>query len=188
MGRDDLLDEPRPRRFQLVRREDVSGMSGTGIVAEGIKFRDGKCAYRWLTAPGTTQIAESPHDIQHIHGHNGRTELRYLDDREHEPGEEKSLAEIYDERNLLAVAFAELAYQHVAPGFSGGWHPPTDADDADAAEWAVVWAALPAGQVSWHVPRSLVEGTDLIQASLDYDGHTPEEKNQRLVSFARGDW
>ena len=34
------------RRFLLLREEDISGVSGTGIVAEGIEFYDGVCALR----------------------------------------------------------------------------------------------------------------------------------------------
>lgn len=79
-SKDQLLDEPQPSRFQLVRHSDSTGLSGTGIVAEGIRFRDGQCVYRWLTAPGTTQIAEQWQDIEHIHGHNGKTSIRWLDD------------------------------------------------------------------------------------------------------------
>ena len=32
--------------FQLHRHEDESGVSGTGIVAEGVQFSDGKCALK----------------------------------------------------------------------------------------------------------------------------------------------
>jgi hypothetical protein len=37
------------RLFTLDRKEDVSGTSGIGIVAEGIEFSNGKCALAWLT-------------------------------------------------------------------------------------------------------------------------------------------
>lgn len=30
------------RRFELHREEDVSGVSGTGVVAEGVAFSDGR--------------------------------------------------------------------------------------------------------------------------------------------------
>jgi len=178
----DLLDEPRPRRFQLVRREDVSGMSGTGVVAEGIEFRDDMVAYRWLTAPGTTQIADSIHDVTHIHGHNGKTTVRWLDDPD-PPGEGKTLGEVYDDRNLLALAFAALADRvDVADEWAGGWHLP-DADDADADEWAIVWAETPAGQVSWHVPITQARAGGLPRERLEWDGHTRTEKNARLATL-----
>lgn len=82
-----LLSKPAPRRFQLLRIEDASGVSGTGVVAEGIRFRDGFAVYRWLTAPATTQFADSIHDIQRIHGHDYRTVINWLDDEPEDLGE-----------------------------------------------------------------------------------------------------
>lgn len=70
------------RRFQLHRHRDVGGLSGTGIVAEGIRFGDGQCAYRWLTSPCTTQIAPSITAVKSIHGHGGKTKIHWLDDEQ----------------------------------------------------------------------------------------------------------
>jgi len=42
------------RRFHLRRIEDESGVSGTGIVTEGIQFSDGTCAMRWMTDTSST--------------------------------------------------------------------------------------------------------------------------------------
>lgn len=68
------------RRFVLVRHQDVSGVSGTGIVAEGVRFSDGVVALRWLRAPHATNIYPSVGQLLAVHGHNGLTELRWLDD------------------------------------------------------------------------------------------------------------
>lgn len=182
--RDSLLDEPKPRRFQLVRRVDESGMSGTGIVSEGLEHRDGTCVYRWLTAPATTQVADSIHDITHIHGHNGKTTVRWLDG-ENEPGEQKTISQVYQDRNALAVAFSKLADEIGRTRYAGGWRKP-DADDADAEEWSIVWADTPAGSVSWHVPRLLVDATALEETPHEWDGHDRKEKNRRLVGLAEG--
>ena len=67
------------RRFQLVRSEDVSGSSGTGIVAQGVEFDDGTAAMHWLVAPSSTTLYGSTTDIVTIHGHEGRTVLQFLD-------------------------------------------------------------------------------------------------------------
>lgn len=197
-SRDQLLNEPRPRRFQLYRRRDATGMSGTGIVAEGIEHRDGSVQYHWLTSPGTWQMAQSAHDVKHIHGHSGKTEVRYLDDPG-PAGDEKTLTQVYEDRNRLAVAFSLLAHEAGAlselagmPGpyqeYNGGWHPPTEEDDADVDDWAVTWAQLPTGQVSWHVPRSLIEVAGVEQVAQEWDGHTRKEKNRRLLKYAATDW
>ena len=37
------------RRFYMQRNKDVSGLSGTGIVAEGVVFTNGFVALTWLT-------------------------------------------------------------------------------------------------------------------------------------------
>lgn len=41
------LTAARARRFHLVRDDDETGISGTGVVAEGIEFSNGMCAACW---------------------------------------------------------------------------------------------------------------------------------------------
>jgi hypothetical protein len=72
------------RRFQLVREEDVSGISGVGIVAEGIQFSDGTVAMKWLTPLSIAEIAPSVVVLEEVHGHGGKTRVVYLDKK---PGE-----------------------------------------------------------------------------------------------------
>lgn len=67
------------RLFHLQRIEDISGVSGTGKVAEGVEFTDGTCAMRWLTNVCCTGFYDSLHDLLHIHGHNGATRIVFLD-------------------------------------------------------------------------------------------------------------
>ncbi len=68
------------RRFVLYRHEDVSGVSGTGLVAEGVRFSDGTVVLHWLRAPYQTGLFPGIGDLLAVHGHGGRTELRWLDD------------------------------------------------------------------------------------------------------------
>lgn len=68
------------RRFHLQRDEDASGVSGTGLVAEGVQFSDGTCALRWLTATASTALYASADDVVTIHGHEGRTRLVWADE------------------------------------------------------------------------------------------------------------
>lgn len=67
------------RRFVLVRQTDVSGVSGTGVIVWGIQWPDGRVAYRWNTKTATTCVADAVEDVVVIHGHNGCTELVWLD-------------------------------------------------------------------------------------------------------------
>ncbi len=70
------------RRFTLERIDDVTGISGTGTVAEGVVFADGTTVLHWLTATASTGIYKSIDDVRMIHGHGGKTFVRYLDDEE----------------------------------------------------------------------------------------------------------
>jgi hypothetical protein len=67
------------RRFELHRDEDASGVSGTGVVAQGIEFGDGTCVLRWLTGTSSTGMYANARDVCLIHGHGGRTRLVWLD-------------------------------------------------------------------------------------------------------------
>jgi hypothetical protein len=67
------------RRFNLIRHEDVSGVSGTGVVCEGVVFSDGRTVLRWLRAGGSTAVYDSVEQMEAIHGHDGRTSLEWVD-------------------------------------------------------------------------------------------------------------
>jgi hypothetical protein len=71
-------------KFWLKRKEDISGISGTGIVAEGVIFTDGVAVLRWLTAGGSTAVYDSIESVERIHGHNGNTEVVYKNERDSE--------------------------------------------------------------------------------------------------------
>lgn len=67
------------RRFILNRKEDVSGISGTGIVAEGIEFSRGKCVIAWLTEYESLAIYDSIEELEVIHCHEGKTIIEWLE-------------------------------------------------------------------------------------------------------------
>lgn len=67
------------RRFELHRFEDASGVSGTGVVAQGVQFDDGTCALRWLSQYASTAVYANVRDLELIHGHQGRTRLVWVD-------------------------------------------------------------------------------------------------------------
>lgn len=67
------------RRFELVRHEDVNGISGTGVVAEGVEFSDGRCCMRWMTDTASTAAYDSLDDLRAIHGHSGASTIVFLD-------------------------------------------------------------------------------------------------------------
>lgn len=72
--------EPSLRRFKLVRVEDVSGTSGTGVVAEGTEWSNGWVSLHWLSQYGSLEMCESMRVLENIHGHEGRTKVEWIDD------------------------------------------------------------------------------------------------------------
>jgi len=67
------------RRFYLDRIEDATGVSGTGIIAEGVVFTDGTVVLRWRTAHHSTGLYNSLDEMVTIHGHDGRTVVKWID-------------------------------------------------------------------------------------------------------------
>lgn len=68
------------RRFRLVRDTDVTGVSGTGVVAEGVVFSDGTVAIRWVTGEHrSTVVWADLASVVAIHGHNGATVVDWVD-------------------------------------------------------------------------------------------------------------
>lgn len=70
-----------PRHFRLIRDVDVSDVSGTGHVADGVIFSDGEAAVHFLGKwPTTTPHPDGIESVQAIHGHGGATRIVYIDE------------------------------------------------------------------------------------------------------------
>lgn len=83
-----------PRRFYLYRGEDPTGISGTGVVADGVVWQTGAVTLNWTgggesynTWPGPDAINE----IERIHGHAGRTVIVWRDDEDGYPFHEQTV-------------------------------------------------------------------------------------------------
>lgn len=59
------------RLFYFEREKDISGVSGTGRVLEGIEFTDGTVAIRWLSERSSTAIYKNIQEFEEIHSHGG---------------------------------------------------------------------------------------------------------------------
>jgi hypothetical protein len=68
------------RKFNLERREDETGISGTGIVTEGYEYDSGTCVMRWLTDTSSIAVYAGIEDVVVIHGHEGRTIVVWQED------------------------------------------------------------------------------------------------------------
>lgn len=71
------------RRFQLIRDVDETGISGTGVVAEGVQFSDGRVVIRWVAhdEPYLRSIVvwDDLAGVEAIHGHGGLTRIDWID-------------------------------------------------------------------------------------------------------------
>ena len=94
----------------------------------------------------------------------------------------KELEEVYDDRNVLAVAFVK--FKTMRDPVSGGWTP---APDEEGDEWAIAWFETVKGEVSWHVPREIAEKHLPRNDDRDYDGYSREIKNERLWELIDGE-
>jgi hypothetical protein len=67
--------------FRLNRRKDPTGVSGPGIVAEGVFFGDGSAVVRWMTEPYHSTVfwpgPDAPLAIEAVHGHDGSTVMEW---------------------------------------------------------------------------------------------------------------
>lgn len=71
------------RTFCLNRTEDETGVSGTGIVAHGVEFPDGKVVIRWCVGEHrSTSHWDSLEAVEAIHGHHGKTRIVWLDSKQ----------------------------------------------------------------------------------------------------------
>ena len=69
------------RRFRLVRHEDVTGVSGTGHVADGLENDDGTAVVFWRGEWPTLAVhTRGMASVEHIHCHGGLTSIEWVDD------------------------------------------------------------------------------------------------------------
>lgn len=71
--------ESQMQRFVLRRKEDLTGTSGTGVVAEGIRFSNGQAALHWVSQFNSIAVYHSVDIIVAVHGHDGATVLEWVD-------------------------------------------------------------------------------------------------------------
>jgi hypothetical protein len=67
------------RLFNLLRTEDVSGVSGVGRVAQGVQFHDGQCVVSWFGVYHSIEVHPNIETVEQIHGHEGKTRVEWLD-------------------------------------------------------------------------------------------------------------
>ena len=67
------------RRFLLWRTEDATGISGTGLVAMGSVWPNGKAVLLWRGEHSSIAIYDSMDSLVAIHCHGGKSEVMFID-------------------------------------------------------------------------------------------------------------
>lgn len=65
----------RVKTFFLNRKVDLTGVSGTGRVAEGVVFSNGWVALSWLSQQPSVTVFASIEEVEIVHGHGGSTDI-----------------------------------------------------------------------------------------------------------------
>lgn len=63
------------KEFYLLRVEDESGVSGTGVVARGCILPSGAVVMEWQTFHSSICYYKNISDVEQIHGHHGKTRV-----------------------------------------------------------------------------------------------------------------
>lgn len=107
-----------PRRFYLMRHEDKTGISGTGVVADGVVWQTGAATLNWRgggesynTWPGPNAISE----IERIHGHGGLTGIVWRDDEDGYPFHEQTGCPYEEYMQGLQRGIADVEAGRVKP-------------------------------------------------------------------------
>jgi hypothetical protein len=78
-----MADPRKPRRFYLLRKSDITGVSGPGVICEGVQFTNGTVVFRWISDRASLTIfprEEGGIDgVMEKHGHSGHTVIVWLD-------------------------------------------------------------------------------------------------------------
>lgn len=97
--------------FYLNRTEDESGISGTGRVAQGFIFDNGKVCITWLSEHPSVTVYDNIGEVRAIHGHQGKTEIVMEPDYKRAFNEIKSFMENF---SLMEVLSDRLPVESVA--------------------------------------------------------------------------
>lgn len=137
-----MPNSDQPRLFRLDRDTDITGVSGTGTVADGVVWPDGTVSIRWCGPRPSVVFWNSLENAKHVHGHAGATRFVFLD--------EQMAAALH---SLIEGKNAELKSFHLDARIGGlngttvvdilseldHWHPD---DPAASSEFRTLWQRI----------------------------------------------
>lgn len=137
--------------FVLQRDADVTGVSGTGVVADGVLWHDGTVALRWRGERPSTVMWGNLDDAVAVHGHDGRTRVVWPSDARRDDGPTTG-----DDAPTTPVADESGGPRcdHMEPGTPCDWDRCEQPDrlargDRGGAQPTPTLDALRAGQRVW---------------------------------------
>ena len=86
--------------------------------------------------------------------------------------------EVYFDRNQLVKAFCKL---YKKAGGVVGWK-----EDVKDIDYVILFADLPTGQVSWHIPRNEIDLSQWPEYQSQWDWHTKDMARVRLAKYLMG--
>lgn len=191
-------DSPQPTTFGLIRDHDVTGISGTGRVADGTLWPDGTVSVRWRGDRPSIVHWDALADVERVHGHGGHTRIVW-DTEQQAPTpwayqQACKALETHRQRADTAEGERDGAYRERAQllAWLAALHPAVIAPALDLDEpgwWILFLNPAAGGQMSWHIsPRDAgllahVERVEPDDRRAQWDGHTTEAKYQRVAAL-----
>lgn len=105
------------KRGFLERHEDVSGVSGTGKVAELAISSDGRVAIFWPEPNDSVAVWPNLDKVRETHGHGGKTEIVILD----EDNEDAPHCNQCHEAAQATIHVPCMEHENICPGCVAGW-------------------------------------------------------------------
>jgi hypothetical protein len=125
------MAQQKPRLFLLVRHTHVSGLRGTGTLAEGVEWSDGAVTLRWRGWSDKTSVWDGGVDaLLAAHGRGGRTQVHWIAAGPRSPA--------------VLVGSTAAARPAVSGAVGGVWIPAPGADGL-CARCGRLWPCLACG-------------------------------------------
>lgn len=130
--------------FHLLRHEDRSGVSGTGVVGTVVEFDSGLTVLHWDSETPSVAVYTDERHIEQLHGHGGASELVPYETR------------------------LERSYRRVMPYLlAGGWSPVTCGPHPDHPDRLRVTFD---GQSTWRYWVALLDGNTYAGTHVEVNG------------------
>lgn len=101
----------KPRVFQVIRHKDGKGISGTGLIIDGVVLSSGKVIIEWHSGNRSVSIFDSLNSFLAVHvkpKYEGENEFRWIEG--YKPAED--VAEVCDTVQKWVMAFADMKQKH----------------------------------------------------------------------------